>query len=59
MPRHRKWRATMSGGLRAPPAGSLFPLPRGVGNARRCAHIAFASPPAKETENAILRTTEL
>ncbi len=30
---HHKRRATTSGGLARPPFGSIFPLPRGVGNA--------------------------
>ncbi len=36
MPGHHKRRATTSGGLGAPPTGSLFPPPRGVGDAGRC-----------------------
>ena len=33
MPGHHKRYATTSGGLGAPPYGSLFPPPRGVGDA--------------------------
>ena len=46
-------------GRGTPPRGLLFPLPRGIGNARRCAGIAFTPPPAEETGKAILHTTEL
>ena len=58
-------RGITSGARRRPgaserrPKGSLFPLPRGVGDVRRWAPIAFAPPPAEETGKAILRATEL
>ncbi len=59
MPGHHKRRATTSGGLGAPPYGSLFPPPRGVEDAGRCSGIAGAPPPAEETGKAIVWHTEL
>ncbi len=51
---HHKRRATTSGSLETPPFGLLFPLPRGVGRACRCASIARALPPVEETGKAIV-----
>ena len=59
MPGHHKRRATTSGGLGAPPYGSLFPPPRGVEDAGRCPGIAGAPPPTEETGKAIVWHTEL